>query len=272
MPALYGDMMAAYGYNDGRKFAIDFLGIDSDVNVNWYDKIISKNAPMYQIDLAVSGGSKKTSYYFSGNYSDQGGYPSRIEAEPLYVPFEHRYEGYRLAEGGYEPRTGLSGFVDGFVGRHGGLALHVEPDVRFVHDPFVAALQECRRQDARVPRPLRRCQPPRYAALHAAYGQSSADQRFDLRRDHSRAGSDRAFGTLGQCVRLSWPYALQPPVADFERRLGQRFGFRVVPAQLQLDVDQHGRVPLYGSRQAQYQRAARSGRPSTAAASSSAWR
>ena len=73
MPALYGDMMAAYGYNDGRKFAIDFLGIDSDVNVNWYDKIISKNAPMYQIDLAVSGGSKKTSYYFSGNYSDQEG-------------------------------------------------------------------------------------------------------------------------------------------------------------------------------------------------------
>lgn len=43
------------------------------VNTNWWKEILNHNAPMYQIDLSVSGGSDKTSYYFSGNYADQDG-------------------------------------------------------------------------------------------------------------------------------------------------------------------------------------------------------
>lgn len=42
-------------------------------NYDWFDEFLEKNAPMYQIDLSVSGGSDKTSYYFSGNYADQTG-------------------------------------------------------------------------------------------------------------------------------------------------------------------------------------------------------
>lgn len=42
-------------------------------DTNWWKELLNHNAPMYQIDLSVSGGSDKTSYYFSGNYSDQDG-------------------------------------------------------------------------------------------------------------------------------------------------------------------------------------------------------
>ncbi len=50
-----------------------FLGADASINTDWYDVIMNENAPMYQVDLSVSGSSKKTAYYFSGNYSDQQG-------------------------------------------------------------------------------------------------------------------------------------------------------------------------------------------------------
>lgn len=43
------------------------------VDIDWWKELLNHNAPMYQIDLSVSGGSDKTSYYFSGNYSDQDG-------------------------------------------------------------------------------------------------------------------------------------------------------------------------------------------------------
>ena len=53
------------------------LGIDDPtVDTDWLSLLTNKNAPMYQIDLSVAGGSQKTSYYFSANYSDQEGvYP-----------------------------------------------------------------------------------------------------------------------------------------------------------------------------------------------------
>ena len=61
--------------NPGDFYNMLFWGfeIDPTVNTDWYDTIMDKNTPMYQVDLSVSGGSKKTSYYFSGNYSDQTG-------------------------------------------------------------------------------------------------------------------------------------------------------------------------------------------------------
>lgn len=39
----------------------------------WWNEILERNAPMYQVDLSVSGGSAKTSYYFSGNYANKTG-------------------------------------------------------------------------------------------------------------------------------------------------------------------------------------------------------
>ena len=48
-------------------------GIDYNTDTDWFKMLTNRNAPLYQVDLSVSGGSKKTSYYFSGNYSDQTG-------------------------------------------------------------------------------------------------------------------------------------------------------------------------------------------------------
>ena len=57
----------------GRAAAINMLGADENVNVNWWDEILKKNAPMYQVDLSVSGGTQKTSYFISGSYLNQEG-------------------------------------------------------------------------------------------------------------------------------------------------------------------------------------------------------
>lgn len=59
--------------NIERQKLISQYNIDMDTNVNWWDEIFEKNAPMYQVDLSVSGGSAKTAYYFSGNFSDETG-------------------------------------------------------------------------------------------------------------------------------------------------------------------------------------------------------
>ena len=58
---------------DLRGKMIDAYGIDENVNVNWWDEIMKENTPMYQVDFGVSGGSQRTSYYFSGGYLDQEG-------------------------------------------------------------------------------------------------------------------------------------------------------------------------------------------------------
>lgn len=56
-----------------RNAIINSFGIDDKVDVDWFDEIMQDNAPMYQIDFGVSGGSRRTSYYFSGSYLDQQG-------------------------------------------------------------------------------------------------------------------------------------------------------------------------------------------------------
>lgn len=43
------------------------------ISTNFWDEYLKKNAPMYQIDLSVNGGSAKTSYYISGGYMDSTG-------------------------------------------------------------------------------------------------------------------------------------------------------------------------------------------------------
>ena len=58
---------------DWRNMLVDSWGIDESVDVNWFDEIMRENAPMYQVDFGVSGGSQRTSYYFSGSYLDQEG-------------------------------------------------------------------------------------------------------------------------------------------------------------------------------------------------------
>lgn len=56
-----------------RSAIVNTFGIDESVDVNWFDEIMQENAPMYQVDFGVSGGSQRTSYYFSGGYLDQQG-------------------------------------------------------------------------------------------------------------------------------------------------------------------------------------------------------
>lgn len=43
------------------------------VNTNWRDYYYKSNAPVYQVDLSVSGGSEKTAYYVSGSYMSKDG-------------------------------------------------------------------------------------------------------------------------------------------------------------------------------------------------------
>lgn len=65
----------------GRLYFIRNFGVDSFLdedfnpvhNYKWWNQILERNAPMYQVDLSVSGGSAKTSYYFSGNYANKTG-------------------------------------------------------------------------------------------------------------------------------------------------------------------------------------------------------
>lgn len=69
--AIFGDATISQAF---RQYVRDFyLGADESVNVNWYDEILKKNAPMYQADLSVSGGTQKTSYFVSASYLDQEG-------------------------------------------------------------------------------------------------------------------------------------------------------------------------------------------------------
>lgn len=66
-------------YTDPNKLAdaygqlIDQFGIDPSVDTDWFREIMNFNAPLYQVELNVSGGSEKTSYNFSGSYYDQKG-------------------------------------------------------------------------------------------------------------------------------------------------------------------------------------------------------
>lgn len=68
--ALYN---AAYGIDYSAEDYLEMYGIDPSVHTNWAKEIYRYNAPMIQTDLSVSGGTKNTSYYFSGNFSDQTG-------------------------------------------------------------------------------------------------------------------------------------------------------------------------------------------------------
>ena len=77
--ALFGAQFPEGYFGDGtthdgfKKLAVLALGIDESIDVNWYDEILKQNAPMYQVDLSVAGGTQKTSYFVSGNYTDQQG-------------------------------------------------------------------------------------------------------------------------------------------------------------------------------------------------------
>ena len=69
--SIFGDATMSQAW---RQYVRDFyFGIDENVNVNWYDEILKKNAPLYQVDLSVAGGTQKTSYFVSSNYTDQQG-------------------------------------------------------------------------------------------------------------------------------------------------------------------------------------------------------
>lgn len=66
----FGDGTTHDGF---KKLSALAFGIDESVDVNWYDEILKKNAPMYQADLSVSGGTQKTSYFLSTSYLNQEG-------------------------------------------------------------------------------------------------------------------------------------------------------------------------------------------------------
>lgn len=64
---------ATNGTDYAAQYYLDAYGIDPSVHTDWAKEIYRYNAPMIQTDLSVSGGTKNTSYYFSGNFSDQTG-------------------------------------------------------------------------------------------------------------------------------------------------------------------------------------------------------
>ena len=63
----YGVLDSVFGAGAGEYIAS--LGYDT----NWREYFYDYEAPMYQVDMSVSGGSKKTSYYVSGMFMDQQG-------------------------------------------------------------------------------------------------------------------------------------------------------------------------------------------------------
>lgn len=63
---------AVQQYRQQYILAFGLSGMEKN-NINWWKEILNHKAPMYQIDLSVNGGSQKTNYYLSGNYSDQTG-------------------------------------------------------------------------------------------------------------------------------------------------------------------------------------------------------
>ena len=65
-----------YGYLTDSQLE-DILA--SGVNTNWRKHLFNQNAPMYQVDLSVSGGSERTTYYVSGSVHG-----------PARVPTPHR--------------------------------------------------------------------------------------------------------------------------------------------------------------------------------------
>lgn len=67
---------------------------NAQTNTNWQDVSFRKNAPVYQTNFAITGGSEKTSYYTSASYFKQSGltpgskfkrltFRSNVESEPL---------------------------------------------------------------------------------------------------------------------------------------------------------------------------------------------
>ena len=69
-----GSELAAYQLKYGALTQSQYDAImESGVNTDWREYLFDQAAPMYQVDLSVSGGSKKSSYYISGMFMDQDG-------------------------------------------------------------------------------------------------------------------------------------------------------------------------------------------------------
>ncbi len=69
-----GSELAAYQLEYGVINQTTYDEIMSDgYNTNWRKALYDMNAPMYQVDMSVSGGSEKSNYFFSGMVMDQKG-------------------------------------------------------------------------------------------------------------------------------------------------------------------------------------------------------
>lgn len=76
------DFMDGQQFIDWANQGADFLGTDPaftqeeknriGAGTDWQD-VVSRTAPMYNVQLGISGGSAKTRYYLSGSYFNQGG-------------------------------------------------------------------------------------------------------------------------------------------------------------------------------------------------------
>lgn len=73
------DFWVATNYR--RRGQIDTLLRQYPNDTEWYKAYYEENVPMYQADLAVSGGGGKTSYYISGGYLKQPGLAYRSNFE-----------------------------------------------------------------------------------------------------------------------------------------------------------------------------------------------
>ncbi len=86
-----------------------------DINTDWQDVVFSDNAPVFDANLSVSGGGKKSNVYFSVNYLNQDGTIEGPHFNRISTRLNSEYElGDKLTIGqhftvGFTETTGVSG-------------------------------------------------------------------------------------------------------------------------------------------------------------------
>ncbi len=125
-PALLnGPQHAAYANEDARfrNTSEPFPDINSVANTDWFDLLID-NAPMYNADVSVSGGSEngKINYYVSGNYFNQEGIVTTSGIEKyilrsnLDVQLSDKFKtGFRLNFSQFHRDNGVVGYGSTFT-------------------------------------------------------------------------------------------------------------------------------------------------------------
>lgn len=92
---------------------------DPSLNVDWQEEVFSKNAPVYDLNLSISGGGEKSIVYFSVNNHYQDGTIKGPNFQRIATRLNSEFElGERITVGqhftlGYSKTNGVSGSAEG---------------------------------------------------------------------------------------------------------------------------------------------------------------